>query len=320
MQTSKLLRVGTRGSILAKTQTQRLIDHVSKIRPDIQIETIVIKTTGDQKVEESLPRTLGKGLFTREIEDALLAKEIDLAVHSLKDLPTILPDGLTIGAIPGRESPFDAVIGNISVLENNPEKATVGTSSLRRAAQLRILYKGCQVVEFRGNLDTRLRKIEEGIADCAIVAVAGLNRLGQSNEIKKIFNHNEMLPAPAQGALGIEIRNNDPETSKLIQPIHSARTELCVSAERIFQHQLGGGCQVPVAALATISEGLLTLDGRVIALDGSRVVEGSISGHQEDAAKIGSKLAKDLLQKGAGDILSDIREYLADTEEELNRR
>lgn len=307
MPADRPVRVGTRGSLLARRQTEWVLERLSEHHADPRFETITIRTTGDVQLEGPLPPSLGKGLFTRELENSLLAEDIDLAVHSLKDLPTLLPPGLTLGAVTYREEARDALVGKIpEELPGGAERMTVGTCSLRRAAQLRALYPGCRIEHLRGNLDTRLRKVREGVVDCAIVAAAGLRRLGHEGEIAKLFEVQELLPAAGQGALAVEIREGDRRLAELVCGVHCAQTAACVAAERALLQRLGGGCRVPVGAHAVIEDETLHLRGRVLSLDGTRLMEGTRTGPTEHATGIGEQLADTLLDQGAREILEQL--------------
>lgn len=306
MGVTENIRVGTRGSLLARTQTQHVLDAIARLRPDVRFETVIIRTRGDVHTGR-LPTDVGKGFFTKEIEDALLAGEVDFAIHSLKDLPAEMPDGLTIGAIPAREDPGDALVGITRAELGNPDMSpSVGTCSLRRAAQLRRTFPHCRIVDLRGNIDTRLRKIREGTLDAGILALAGLRRVGMDGEASHVFGPEEMMPAPGQGALGIECRADDARTVELIGAVHCSGTAARVAAERAFMHSLGGGCQVPVAALAVIVGDVLDLGGRVISVDGGELVEGRRSGRVERAAEIGREMAAEMMERGAGRILNEV--------------
>lgn len=307
MTSHKRLRVGTRGSLLARTQTEWVLAQLQKEHADLNIELVIIQTAGDLTQDQPLPRDAGKGFFTKEIEQALLNDTIDIAVHSLKDLPTILPEGLTVASIPQREDPSDALVGcTIEDLKRTPEAFTVGTSSLRRASQLRAAFPGCRVTDLRGNVDTRIRKVREGTIDAAVLALAGLCRVGRRNEADDVLSADIMMPAPAQGALGIETRADDHDTCLLLKTIHCETTAICVSAERACMHALGAGCQVPVGALATVTGDQLELRGRVISLDGQDVVNGECGGTTAEAESIGQQLAAQLMEKGAADILEKV--------------
>jgi hydroxymethylbilane synthase len=307
MATDDSLKMGTRGSLLARTQTEWVVECLTRHHPELRIDITVIRTTGDIHSQRGLPQPLSKGLFTREIENALLAGDVDLAVHSLKDLPTELATGMELGAIPEREDPRDALVGaSLSRIREQPDEITLGTSSLRRAAQLKTAFPGCRVVNLQGNVDTRLRKVKEGVVGCAVMAAAGLKRLNRNEVISDFIDPETMLPAPGQGALGIEIRSGDSRVRDLLACINSTETHVCVSAERAFLHRLGGGCRAPVAALATISDNVLTIRGRVLSLDGSRVFDGTISDAPDRAEETGQQLADKLADKGAREMLEQI--------------
>ena len=308
---SDIIRVGTRGSLLARTQTDWALRQLQQRCPDVRFEVTVVRTAGDANTGKLPARLAGKGFFTKEIEDALLSDTVDLAVHSLKDLPTEWASGLALGAIPPREDPRDALVGlDVDQLTARAAGIRIGTSSLRRSAQLRRAFPGCRVENFRGNLDTRLRKVKDGEVDCAVVAAAGLHRIGRQAEIRHLFTAAQMLPAPGQGALAIEIRAGDERVRRVTRTLHCADTEAAVTAERSFMHRLGGGCQVPVAALATVDGSRLHLEGRVISLDGARVLEGFRDGPRDQAAALGESLAEGLRAQGADIIIREIEQYL----------
>ncbi len=305
------VRVGTRGSLLARTQTLWVLDRLRECHPSLQFEVVIIRTSGDEKTHELPARFAGKGFFTKEIEDALLGSGIDLAVHSLKDLPADCPEGLALGAIPPREDPRDALVGcTLEQLERDPASVLLGTSSLRRKAQLRRAFNHCRIVDLRGNLDTRLRKTRDGTVDGAVLAAAGLRRLRRDNEISGWFTPEQMLPAPGQGALAMQIRQDDARLRKLLAAIHCTLSSRCVTAERVFMHGLGGGCQLPVAALATVTGRKLLLKGRVLSLDGSECFEGERQGTADHAERVGRELADHFLGRGAGDLIRDIERQL----------
>jgi hydroxymethylbilane synthase len=254
----------------------------------------------------------GKGVFTREIEDALLDKRVDLAVHSLKDLPTVLPDGLSIAVIPEREDARDALVlrdGSSLAhpsIQSLPEGAIVGTSSLRRLAQLKHLRNNLGIKDLRGNVDTRLRKLDAGDYDAVILACAGLRRLGLAHRISAPIATTEMLPAVSQGALGIETRADDARTRELLAPLDHGPTRLACTAERAMLRGLGGGCQLPIAAYAFVSEGRLRLEGLAAALSGERIIRETMEGPSSSAAQLGEALASRLLERGAGSLLEGL--------------
>ena len=304
------LVIGSRGSKLALWQAEHVQSQLQTIDPNLTVRIEIIKTTGDIKTD---PLTVigGKGVFTKELEDALLDGRIDLAVHSLKDLPTILPDGLTIAAICQREDPRDALVvreaSPISSLKDLPDEAVVGTSSQRRVAQLKAICPRVKVKDLRGNVDTRLRKLDEGHYDALILASAGLRRLGLSDRITFAIPLAEMLPAVGQGAVAIETRtDNEAAIGAAGKLLHDQTSVACV-AERSLLRSLGGGCQLPIAAHALVDEKRLRLEALVASPDGARIVRGAISGSTADANELGSDLADKLRADGADAIL---QEYL----------
>ncbi|MEO1205153.1 MAG: hydroxymethylbilane synthase [Pseudomonadota bacterium] len=293
-----IVRIGTRGSPLALAQAhevrQRLMD--AHGLPEDAFEIVVIKTTGDAILDKPLAEAGGKGLFTKEIEEALLDDDIHLAVHSMKDMATALPSGLTIGPILPREDVRDAFLSlKYGSLAEMPAGAVVGTSSLRRAAQLKHLRPDLEVVGFRGNVQTRLKKLEDGVADATFLACAGLNRLGLTDKITARIETTEMLPAVAQGAVGIELRANDAATAKLIGPLNDEATALCVTAERAFLARLEGSCRTPIGGLAQLTDGELSFAGQILKPDGSEQHATQKSGTAAAAARIGDEAGQELL-------------------------
>ena len=259
---------------------------------------VVIKTSGDRIQDRPLAEAGGKGLFTKEIEEALRAGAVDLAVHSAKDMATRLPDGLAIGAVLEREDVRDAFISiKFSSLREMPAGAKVGTSSIRRQAQVKRARPDLQVVNFRGNVDTRLAKLEAGVADATFLAAAGLNRLGASHRITCLMPTSEMLPAVAQGAIVVEARSNDAQNLDLVAPLEHRPTALAITAERAFLARLDGSCRTPIAGLATVSGDQLELIGQVLRPDGSEVLEARRSGPTTNAGDIGDSAAADLLAR-----------------------
>ena len=307
------LRIGTRGSALARWQTERIRSLLAAAGSSA--EPVEIKTTGDLTPDVPLSRIGSRALFTKQIDDALLAGRIDLAVHSLKDLPTRLPDGIVIGAVGEREDPRDALVGRSSISwEALPRGAILATSSLRRRAQMLYHRPDLRVVDIRGNVDTRLAKLAANADWSGIVlAAAGLVRLGAENRIGERLSPDLLLPAPGQGALAITVRADDESVLRLVRSVlHNHGTALPISAERAFLARLEGGCQVPIAAYAERqgAGGDMLLHGRVIAADGRTLIEGrqrrAVSG-EADARELGSTLADELLGQGAGDILAQAR-------------
>jgi len=307
------LIIGSRGSNLALWQTNWVKSQIEKFHPGLVVEVEIIKTTGDKLTEASLAQIGGKGVFTKEIEEALLDHRVDLAVHSLKDLPTILPDGLHIAAITEREDVRDALIvredlrESVKSIRDLPEGARVGTSSLRRASQLRHQRPDLRIVELRGNVETRLRKLEEGDYDAIILASAGLNRLGFSDRITASIALSEMLTAVGQGALGIETRTDDQRVNLLLEVLNHAPTRYATEAERAVLRNLGGGCAVPIAAFGHIKKNRkgqkLILNALVADPEGRRVIRQQISGPPERAEELGAELAESLIAAGARELL-----------------
>lgn len=301
---SRPLVIGSRGSKLALWQAEQARERLLRLNPEIDIRIEIIKTTGDVK-NDPLKIIGGKGVFTKELEDALLDRRIDLAVHSLKDLPTILPEGLTISAICEREDARDALVlrSDLSIdngsLANLPESAVVGTSSQRRLAQLKALRGDVTVTDLRGNVDTRIRKLDEGQYDAVILASAGLVRLGLQDRINVRIAINEMLPAVGQGAIAIEVRSDNELAVETTAKLDHRETRLACLAERAFLRGLGGGCQLPIAAHATIDGDSINLDGLVAKSDGSEIWRDHLFGPVSQAEELGSALAAKLIERGA---------------------
>jgi hydroxymethylbilane synthase len=302
------LIIGSRGSKLALWQAEHVQSQLRATDPELTIRIEIIKTTGDVKTDP-LMVIGGKGVFTKELEDALLDGRIDLAVHSLKDLPTILPDNLTIAAICRREDPRDALIlrdsRTISSLRDLPDGGIVGTSSQRRLAQLKAICRRIIVKDLRGNVDTRLRKLDEGQYDALILASAGLRRLGLSERINFAIPTSEMLPAVGQGAIAIETRTDNVEAIAASGRLQHDETSVACLAERAVLRSLGGGCQLPIAAHAVVQEKTLRLEALVASPDGARVVRGAMSGSAEDPDQLGARLADNLRADGAEAILQE---------------
>jgi hydroxymethylbilane synthase len=290
--------IGTRGSALALYQTNWVRNCL--IAGGLAVELQVIRTTGDKITDAPLARIGGKGVFTKEIEEALLNGQIDLAVHSMKDLPTSLPDGLIVGAITSRADVRDVLISRAGIpFQELRRGAIVGTSSLRRQAQLRHARPDLQFTDLRGNLDTRLRKLDAGMYDAIVLAAAGLERMGWQSRITEYLSLDLCLPAPGQGALGLEIRDGDPELATAISSLDDLLSHRIVSAERAFLRGLGGGCQVPIGALGQIQDNHLRLDGIVASVDGTSLVWGCAEGPPDNSDELGYRLARELLAKGA---------------------
>jgi hydroxymethylbilane synthase len=308
---NKVLRIGSRGSDLALWQAGWVKDQLDQLLPGLEVSVQVFKTTGDKLLESPLSTLGDKGLFTKELENALRDKEIDLAVHSLKDLPTNLPGGLCIGAVTRREDARDVFIPHPA----NPRKklaeqahgATIATGSLRRRSQLLNMFPSLVVVGLRGNLNTRFRKLAESDWAGMILASAGVRRLGMDRAIGDYLTLDIMLPAVGQGALAIEIREDDDKTRHLIAPLHHEETAQATDAERGLLRELEGGCQVPIGAYASVAAGVLQLRAVVASLDGSRVVRGALDGDPAHGEEVGRTLAGQLLRDGAVTILQEIR-------------
>ncbi len=316
MKNPETLRIGTRGSELALWQARWIQKELARLHPGLTTSIEVIKTTGDRVLESPLSAIGDKGLFTREIEEALLGHRVDLAVHSLKDLPTELPAGLIIGAISRREDVRDVFIPHpsnpVKTLLDQPPGARIATGSLRRKCQLLGLRRDFQIVDLRGNLNTRLRKLEESDWAGMILAKAGVTRLGWTDRIGETIPVDTILPAVGQGALGLEIREGDATTASLIEGIRDWQTERATLAERALLRRLEGGCQVPIGTAGTVTrtgDGVyeLRLSAIVGSLDGSHVVRGTIHGDPADAETVGTRLADTLLAGGADAILRAIR-------------
>jgi hydroxymethylbilane synthase len=301
--------IGSRGSKLALTQAGMIKAELEALLPGREVRIEIIKTSGDVKTDP-LSVIGGQGVFTKELEEALLAGRIDLAVHSLKDLPTLLPAGLVVAAICKREDPRDALLlgaklrGREAGIHTLPAKATLGTSSPRRLAQLLHLRSDLVIKELRGNVDTRLRKLDEGNYDALILACAGLRRLGLGARISAPLPISEMLPAVGQGALGIETRAEDEDTIAAVSGLDHKFTRLACMAERAFLRSLGGGCQLPIAAYAVVREKRIRLDGLVAEPQGKRIVRDRIAGRLDEAESLGQRLGEQLLARGASELLA----------------
>lgn len=305
--------IGTRASKLALWQADWVKSELQRLNPGLEVELNKIKTTGDKILDVPLAKVGGKGLFVKEIEEALLSGEADLAVHSMKDVPTDFPAGLYLAVICEREDPRDAFIAKAEGrgfrydgFKDLPQAATLGTSSLRRSCQLLSLRPDLKIVQLRGNLETRFRKLDERQFDAMILAAAGVKRLGWAARITEIINPEISLPAIGQGAIGIECRTDDDFIRKLIAPLNHEESATCVRAERALLKKLEGGCQVPIAAHAIISAGKLIMDSLVGSVSGDRIIRDHAEGLPEDAEKIGTKLGESLLSKGADKILAEV--------------
>jgi hydroxymethylbilane synthase len=293
------VRIGTRGSLLARWQAEHVKGRLEARGHEVSL--VVITTTGDRLLDRRLEAVGGKGAFLKEIEEALLAGEVDLAVHSLKDVPTVLPEGLELCAMLERADPRDALLSAGPGLRDLPRGAKVGTTSLRRQAQLGAARPDLEVADLRGNVDTRLRRLREGDFDAVLLAMAGLVRLGRAGEVTEALDPGTFVPAPGQGTIALECRTDDPGVHEAVGPLHHEPTARAVTAERAFLAHLGGGCNVPLGAHATVAGDGLDLVGFVARVDGSELVRGE--GRGKDAVTVGRALARDLLDRGAGDLL-----------------
>lgn len=302
----KTLRIATRKSALALWQANWIKGRLEALHPGLTIELVKIVTKGDKILDVPLAQVGGKGLFVKEIEDALLDGRADIAVHSMKDVPTDFPEGLYLAVITEREDPRDAWFSTKGSLKSIPQGAKVGTSSLRRKVQLKASRPDLVFEDLRGNVDTRLRKLEEGQYDAIVLAAAGVRRLGVADKVTDYIGADDVLPAVGQGAVGIECRINDPETNALIAPLRHENTQVAVTAERAFLKTLEGGCQVPIASFGEITGDTIRLRGLVGSLDGKQIITGERTGNVADAAKMGVALAEELLGKGAKEILDEV--------------
>ncbi len=304
--------IGTRGSKLALWQSEYIKGLVEEIT-GLPVELKIIKTTGDKILDVPLNKVGGKGLFTKELEVELMAETVDLCVHSMKDVPTELPEGLYISATPERVDPRDALVSGAGyTLETLPQGAKVGTSSLRRIAQVRSLRPDVEIVDVRGNLDTRMRKAETGEVDVVILASAGITRMGWADRITGYIPTDQMVSAVGQGAIGIEIRENDDFMRDVTDKINHAETFTCVTAERVVMKKLEGGCQVPIGAYAVLDGDLMHMDAIVGQVDGARVLRAALEGPASDPVALGERMVAALLELGADEILSAIREESVD--------
>jgi hydroxymethylbilane synthase len=307
-KTERRLTIATRGSALALWQAEHVKARLLAVDPDLTVELLVIKTTGDKILDRPLAEVGGKGLFVKEIEQALLDGEADLAVHSMKDVPADLAAGLTMAAISAREDPRDALVSRAGeMLVQLPPGARVGTSSLRRVCQLRALRADLELVPLRGNVPTRLGKVESGDLEAAVLAAAGLRRLGHDGRISELLDPSVCVPAGGQGALGVETRDGDESVRELARrAVHSDTDAACVAAERGFTGRLGGGCQTPLAAHARASAGEIHLVALIGRPDGTDIVRGERRGASERGAELGADLAEELLGRGGARILRDL--------------
>lgn len=300
----KTLKIATRQSPLALWQAEHIRARLQELHPDLTVELVKFVTQGDKILDTPLAKIGGKGLFVKELETALLDGRADLAVHSMKDVPMALPEGLTLAVICEREDPLDAFVSNtFEKFADLPQGAKVGTSSLRRKSQILKQRPDLQIIDLRGNVGTRLSKLDDGQYDAIILASAGLKRLGLEQRIRHCIEPNVSLPAVGQGALGLECRADDQEVLALIQPLLHPETDVCVRAERAFNAYLEGGCQVPIAGYATLQDSKIHIEGRVGSPDGQTLLRAEMTDEAHNAQQLGENLARNLLEQGAGDLL-----------------
>ncbi len=303
----KLIRIATRESLLALWQADYVATALKSAHPGLEVEIIKMKSKGDKILDVPLAKVGGKGLFTKELEEGLLAGDADIAVHSMKDVPMELPEGLHLPVICPREDPRDAFVSNTyKSFDELPQGAVVGTSSMRRQCQLLARRPDLEIKFLRGNVQTRLRKLDDGEYDAIILAGAGLKRLEQAERITELLDITTLLPACGQGAVGIECRVDDDEVNLMLMALNDNKTQARVLAERAMNRRLEGGCQVPIGGYAELDHGVIVLHGLVGRPDGTEIIHGSVSGHPEDAEELGNVLAEDLLARGAGDILAEV--------------
>jgi len=304
---NRVIKIATRKSPLALWQAEYVRDALISLHPDLQVELVKMSTQGDNILDVPLAKVGGKGLFVKELEQGMLAGKADIAVHSMKDVPVAFPEGLHLPVVCEREDPRDAFVSNnYPSLEALPQGAKVGTSSLRRECQLRATRPDLDVIPLRGNVNTRLAKLDAGDYDAIILAAAGLKRLGFDDRIRSALTPEQSLPAIGQGAVGIETRIDDDEINALIAPLRCAKTWSVVVAERALNGRLAGGCQVPIAGYALLNDGMIWLRGLVGRPDGSEMLRAEIKGKEEDAQALGVAVAEDLLAQGADKILADV--------------
>ena len=300
----KTLKIATRQSPLALWQAEHIRARLEAMHADLTVELVTFVTQGDKILDTPLAKIGGKGLFVKELEAALMDGRADLAVHSMKDVPMALPEGLSLAVICEREDPLDAFVSNhYASFADLPQGAKVGTSSLRRKCQILKARPDLEIIDLRGNVGTRLSKLDDGQYDAIILASAGLKRLGLAERIRHTIQPDVSLPAVGQGALGLECRSQDQAVLDLILPLMHAETNMCVRAERAFNAYLEGGCQVPIAGYATLQNGQLQIEGRVGSVDGQTILKAVQFGAPEQAEMLGEELAKALLAQGAGELL-----------------
>jgi hydroxymethylbilane synthase len=309
---SNKIVVGTRGSRLALTQTETIAEQIRRANPDTEVVITRIVTEGDQNRHVQLNNLQGIGIFVKELEGALLEGKIDLAVHSLKDMPTIMPQGLRIGAVGLRQDPRDVLISKGQKLFDLPAGAKIGTGSMRRAIQVKACRPDLEVLGIRGNVDTRLRKVSDGEFDGIISAAAALKRLGWEDKITEYLSVDDFLPSVGQGALAIEARVDDEKVPIILGQLNHLLTFYSITAERSFLSALGGGCRAPIAALATVSDSILHIDGLISNVSGTKIMRDSERGSVDEAREAGERLAQKMLDGGAEKFLAEVEDYDTD--------
>jgi len=303
----EILRIATRKSPLALWQAHYVSNMLQHHHPELKVELVTMTTQGDKILDTPLAKVGGKGLFVKELETGMLEGRADIAVHSMKDVPVEFPTGLHLAVICEREDPRDAFVSNtFSSLDDLPEGARLGTSSLRRQSQIAAIRPDLKIIDLRGNVNTRLKKLDEGEYDAIILAAAGLKRLEFEDRITQFIGTDVCLPAIGQGAVGIECRSDDTRVHNLIAPLNDNKTQIRVLAERAMNQRLQGGCQVPIAGYAEFEHGLIMLRGLVGQVDGQKIIRGDIAGPPENAEELGVVLAEDLLSRGADKILNEL--------------
>lgn len=303
----EILRIATRKSPLALWQANFVSAQLKHYHPDLEIELVTMTTQGDKILDTPLAKVGGKGLFVKELETGMLEGRADIAVHSMKDVPVDFPSGLHLAVICEREDPRDAFVSNnYASLDDLPQGARLGTSSLRRQSQIAAFRPDLKIIDLRGNVNTRLKKLDDGEYDAIILAAAGLKRLEFEERITQFIETDVCLPAIGQGAVGIECRSDDARVHNLIAPLNDNKTQIRVTAERAMNERLQGGCQVPIAGYAEFEKGLIMMRGLVGQVDGKKIIRGDIAGPAENAEELGIVLAEDLLSRGADKILKEL--------------
>ncbi len=305
---SQIIRIGTRGSQLALYQAEKVKSTIEEYFPDQKVELVIIQSKGDKILDVALSKIGDKGLFTKELEEAMFRDEIDMAVHSLKDMPTQLPDGLQIGGVLARANVSDAMVSHKGIKLNDlSEEMTIATSSLRRVAQLKKINPNFKIVDIRGNVNTRLRKMKEGYCDVMIMAAAGLQRLGLDENISEIIDPQTIIPAVSQGAIAIETRIDDTFVNDIINRINHEETFTITNAERLFLRKLEGGCQIPIGCYSSLKGNTLTMRGFMAYIDGTGWMENEVSGDLSQAGELANQLADYFISKGSQQLLEKIR-------------